>query len=277
MKFSERIGAVRRLLQNDSMDSALRNGLWNVMYRRFWEPYAYRHNQLASSVRVGELLQSIWADHFDQLSDEARPMIPDLIKQVKDRYTDSDWLGVYDFIEFVVSFRRSTEDNARLIDEFNLILEKNVSAYRFVGVTLAPLFGEEEIAAVERAMSHGDRFMPVVSHLQTALARLADRSAPDWRNSIKESISAVEAVCEIITGEKNATLGQALKKIGIHPALEKGFSAIYGYTSGADGIRHALSEESMVDGDDAKFFLVSCSAFVNYLVARSTVHGVGSN
>lgn len=33
-------------------------------------------------------------------------------------------------------------------------------------------------------------------------------------------------------------LGQVLKKLGIHPALEKGFSSIYGYTSGADEIRH---------------------------------------
>jgi hypothetical protein len=109
-----------------------------------------------------------------------------------------------------------------------------------------------------------------VSHLDTALARLADRSAPDYRNSIKESISAVEAVCQILTGDPKATLGQALKKLSIHSALEKGFSAIYGYTSDADGIRHALYEESILDADDAKFFLVSCSAFVNYLIAKST-------
>jgi len=52
--------------------------------------------------------------------------------------------------------------------------------------------------------------------------------------------------------------------------LKKGFSAIYGFTSDAQGIRHALSEESNIDAADAKFFLVSCSAFVNYLIAKST-------
>jgi hypothetical protein len=81
----------------------------------------------------------------------------------------------------------------------------------------------------------------------------------------------VEAVCQILTSDAKTTLGQALKKLGIHPALEKGFSAIYGYTSDADGIRHALSEETTVDADDAKFFLVSCSAFVNYLIAKSAI------
>ena len=79
----------------------------------------------------------------------------------------------------------------------------------------------------------------------------------------------MEAVCQIIAGDSNATLGKALKGIGIHPALEKGFSAIYGYTSDAGGIRHALSDETNLGADDAKFFLVSCSAFVNYLIVKS--------
>jgi uncharacterized protein with PIN domain len=277
MKFSERIGAVRRLLQKDSMDDALKNALWNITYRRFWESYAYEHHQQASGVREGTLLLSIWADHFDQFSDEARPMIPDLIKQVKKRYIESNWLEVYDFVEFVVNYRRSADENKMFIADCNLVLEKHVSAYRFVGMTLAPITSEEEITAVEQAMSHGDQFRSVVSHLETAIARLADRESPDYRNSIKESISAVEAVCEIITGEKKVTLGQALKKIGVHPALEKGFSAIYGYTSDAGGIRHALSDDSIVDADDAKFFLVSCSAFVNYLIAKSSVHSTNSD
>jgi len=61
-----------------------------------------------------------------------------------------------------------------------------------------------------------------------------------------------------------------LKKLAIHPALEKGFGAIYGYTNDADGIRHALLEEPTLDTDDARFFLVSCSAFANYLISKSS-------
>jgi hypothetical protein len=34
-----------------------------------------------------------------------------------------------------------------------------------------------------------------------------------------------------------------------------------------------LLEESTVDFDDAKFMLVSCSAFVNYLAAKSSKAG----
>ena len=215
---------------------------------------------------------SLWADHFNKPADSAGKSFAFLLGQIKEPYMKSGWWGVYDFIEFVADYPRSRKDTDQLIASFNAVLEKHVSAYRFVGTKLAPITSEEEITAVEQAMSHGGQFKPVVAHLETALARLADRSTPDYRNSIKESISAVEAVCQILTGDPKATLGQALKKLGIHPALEQGFSKIYGYTSDADGIRHALLEESTVDADDAKFFLVSCSAFVNYLIAKSTGH-----
>jgi len=92
-------------------------------------------------------------------------------------------------------------------------------------------------------------------------------------------LSAVEAICILLTGQKKATLGQALKllkqnKIEIHPALEKSFSNLYGYTSDADGIRHALLEDPNLDFEDAKFMLVSCSAFVNYLIEKAAKAGI---
>jgi hypothetical protein len=264
MKFSERIGAVRRALQKDSMDEALKNSLWNVVYQQHLDP----QGDDGDLERL--LLLSLWTDHFHQPVDDAAERFTRLLAQVRERYMESGWCAVYDFLEFVASYSGSGEDyNSRFIAKVNATLETQLSAYRFVGTTLAPITSEEEILAIEQAMSHGNQFKPAVAHLETALARLADRASPDYRNSIKESISAVEAVCQILAGDPKATLGQALKKIGIHPALEKGFSSIYGYTSDADGIRHALSEESTVDADDAKFFLVSCSAFVNYLIAKS--------
>ncbi|HEU4506960.1 MAG TPA: hypothetical protein VFR78_01890 [Pyrinomonadaceae bacterium] len=67
---------------------------------------------------------------------------------------------------------------------------------------------------------------------------------------VAESISAVESLCNLITGGKD-TLGDALKKVearvAIHPALKKGFGNIYGYTSDANGIRHALLDEPDLD------------------------------
>jgi hypothetical protein len=121
---------------------------------------------------------------------------------------------------------------------------------------------------------------PVATHLKRALELLSDRKSPDYRNSTKESISAVEAICGLITGNPKAELGQALKeiergnKVKLHGALSGAFSKLYGYTSDAGGIRHALLDEPNLYFEDAKFMLVSCSAFINYLVAKSSKAGI---
>ena len=75
-------------------------------------------------------------------------------------------------------------------------------------------------------------------------------------------------MCQIITGNNNASLGKALEKLKgkIHPALNTAFEKLYGYASNSNGIRHA---NGLGEGDstfeEAKYMLVSCSAFVNYL------------
>ncbi len=56
----------------------------------------------------------------------------------------------------------------------------------------------------------------------------------------------VEAICRLIVGNENATLGQALDliktqgKVELPRALREAFDRLYGYTSGTDGIRYAL-------------------------------------
>ena len=90
----------------------------------------------------------------------------------------------------------------------------------------------------------------------------------DYDNSIKESISAVESKCQILTNSDKATLGKSLKSLAanIHPALKDAFEKLYGYTSDANGIRHAngLGEGNSTFAE-AKYMLISCTAFINYL------------
>ena len=38
----------------------------------------------------------------------------------------------------------------------------------------------------------------------------------------------------------------------------------------ADGIRHAMLEESNLSYIDAKFMLVACTNFINYLIEKTT-------
>lgn len=120
----------------------------------------------------------------------------------------------------------------------------------------------------------------VRQHLDAALKHLTDRQSPDYRNSIKESISAVEALCALVTGQDKADLSAALKtlerEVQLHGALKSAFNSLYGYTSDSNGIRHALLDEAQLTFDDAKFMLVACSAFVNYIKALMTTKAASS-
>lgn len=56
----------------------------------------------------------------------------------------------------------------------------------------------------------------------------------------------------------------------LHGALRLAFEKLYGYASDANGIRHALMEESNLEQEDAVFMLVACSAFVSYVIAKQS-------
>ncbi len=102
------------------------------------------------------------------------------------------------------------------------------------------------------------------------------KTDPDYRNSIKEAVSAVEAACKLVIDDPKATLGKALTKLEqrhqIHSALKHSFSSLYGYAGDGDGIRHALMEEKEVHQEDAILLLVTCSAFINYLIKKLIVN-----
>jgi hypothetical protein len=152
-------------------------------------------------------------------------------------------------------------------------MEREMSGYRIVESQVTPITSSDELRAIEDALGATNDLTGARTHLQRALELLSNRRSPDYRNSIKESVSAVEAVALSITGTKSATLGGALKTISarapMHPALNKSLSSLYGYTSDSDGIRHALLESSNLDFVDAKFMLSACVAFVNYIVGKS--------
>lgn len=146
-------------------------------------------------------------------------------------------------------------------------------AYRFVEEEIVEITSEEEIITIEKAINESKNNVRL--HLQTALEQLAKKPTGDYRNSIKESISAVEAVCREFTGKN--TLGDALNELGkagieIPKVMKDGLEKLYGYTNNKEtGIRHALmdNEGSYVPSSaEAVFMLVSCSAFINYLYAK---------
>ena len=276
MLFSKRKGLspVRDNVQKDGMDDALRYGLWNAQHLCIWERIIYNdYHQSFRNSNVYDLFQQYWYNLFKIPLDNLPNSFENANKLVRKHYFDCQWHEAYDFIEFTA--QNCPEE---LMDEYveccNNILEKELSAYRFVGSQLTDITSEEEIESIETAIDSTTRYSGANKHLQTALGFISDRKSPDYRNSIKESISAVESLCASISGDPKATLGVALNTIErshqLHPAFKKAFSSLYGYTSDCGGIRHALLEESSVSYSDAKFMLVACSAFINYVLGKAS-------
>ncbi len=274
MLFSKRKGfsQVRDSVQKEEMDDALQHGLWNALHICIWENIEYHHySQAFQSSNVYSLFLRYWHDLFKWPLDNLPDYLDEAHKRVRKYFFECEWYEAYDFIEFTA--QNCPDGLAKDFTEFcNHILEKELSAYRFVGNQLTDITSKEELESIELAIDGTTKYSGARKHLHTALAHLSDRKSPDFRNSVKESISAVESLCVAVSGDSRATLGAALKSIedehNIHPAFKKALSSLYGYTSDSDGIRHALLEDSSVSYSDAKFMLVACSAFINYVLGK---------
>ena len=158
-------------------------------------------------------------------------------------------------------------------DVLNELFKKHHLAYTIYNGKIEPISNEFEgktyVAALDETKDKGP--LGAHSHLLKAGEHIIHEK---WADSVRESISAVEAVCRQIVGE-NATLGSALKEIEknypLHPAFKKALSELYGFTSDENGIRHSLLDKSnaAVDEADALFMLGACASFVSYLLSRT--------
>lgn len=292
--FSQRFGFTSKkdIMQIESMDDDLRTSLWNVLILSFWSKleryFDIDYDQKESYTEiynVKHLIKLLWFSHFKKTFDELSRVWPSDYKFIKEKFFQYQWFEVYDFLEFIAkSYGNNPYGNNPTLESFidlcNYVLEREFSGYRFVGSTITPITSETEIETIKEALTSEDRLMPVSTHIKTALICLSEKENPDYRNSIKESISAVESICCIISNDSKATLGKALKaiekdrKVNLHPALSEAFNKLYGYTSDTNGIRHALLDESNLNFEDAKFMLVSCSAFINYLKGKAIKAGI---
>lgn len=272
-KFSERKGLVEvsKTIQTDHMSSQLRNSLWNVLSQSFLRSYAADNFKWSGDIFYGKnidgFFEDLWIDFYKQPIDHIPKKSSQIVQSAFSGFMKIEWFEVYDFLEFVINYFASPN----LVERINSVLEKELAGYRFIGGVFSEITDKEEVQMLSETIADSD-FPSVSAHLERALTLLSNRKSPDYRNSIKESISAVESMAKIIAHTPKASLGDALKvlesKGELHPALKQSFLSLYGYTSDADGIRHAMLEEPKLSAADAKFFLLSCTSFINYLKSK---------
>lgn len=269
--FSDRnkIKSENTTIQYNSLDERTRIAIVNivnVLYHAVFE-----HDIMGDS--KNRLWTDVLSDVYQQQVNYSFGVSYDENKMfniINDTIYEDDYDSVLTLFEFLLNkFENIDQFNQIPVkDCANSIFEKEFVGYRYINKKIVPITDDTEIDSIEAAINVPYR--KAVTHLNKALVLIANREHPDYANSIKESISAVEAICSEILG-KSDTLGSALKKleqigIKIHPSLKAAFEKLYGYTSDASGIRHS----GQLDGkdatfDEAKFMLVSCSAFINYI------------
>ena len=281
--FSERVGAVsaRRTIQIDDMDDALRNSLWNEIFDFYGQESSPPWERVASTV----------AKHVLKVPVDSVGVTPaQALGWFRSAFFQGPWYQRYEIIEHLYATEsdqagyisrilggttRHEDRPALLKSRLNSVLERELSGYRFIDNTLTPITSPVEVTAIENAISD----LEVVGqtgarqHLITALELLGMKPTPDYRNSIKESISSIEAIVNRIAGTSGSGFANALDRISemypIHGALKSSLKSLYGYTSDEGGIRHSLQEEVNVGYEEAAFMLVTCSAFASFLLAKT--------
>ncbi|HEY5492525.1 MAG TPA: hypothetical protein VIK25_15140 [Gemmatimonadaceae bacterium] len=281
--FSQRYGlATNRAVQLASMDDELRNGLWNAIHFTFFVPHLHlvRVGAFVADATLQRFILLLAADVVKIRVDALSPFWSGQLEPVRQHFDTVPWHRVYDFVEFVAQ-HADKDDAARVpafLKECNRVLERELAGYRFVGKQLVRITDSSELQQIEMARNQPGTLATVQVNLDTALRHLSNREKPDFRNSIKESISAVEGYCSLLAGQEQADLDAALRtlevQIALHPALKKAFRQLYGYSSDASGIRHALLDEETLNFEDAQFMLVACAAFINYMSALAARAGV---
>ena len=261
-------------IQHESMDNDLRTGLWNALYS-----YSLSFRVALLPVVSPWIYEHIWTQFLKKsANDYPDPLLKDgkeCIKLVEEQIFLLPWNKTFNLIEFVINIIDYDLDHATgrgaFINQCNQVLEEEKSAYKIVDDCVTPITNQQEIQTIESAMA--TPYEGATSHINKALFLFSRRENPDYRNSIKESISAVESIIKEITAKDSFSAGvDNLERCGIklHGAHQAALKNLYGFTSDADGIRHALTNSTLleINQNTARFMLVTCSAFVNYIISE---------
>lgn len=223
------------------------------------------------------LQEYIWTSHFNLRKDKFQENI---------KYSNFDvfinsfenpnikWFNKLDLIDETFAFFKmpTCHIDSWVIDQFQEKLNNEFArlnfAYRIIDGYVVEVSSEEEVKAIEDALA--TEVESVKNHLSNALEKLSER---DYRNSIKEAASALEAFTRDISGESTYSLKWLDKEgIVIHKMLKDIMDKMYYYTRDKEvGCRHSHMDPNSPytpTADEAVFMLVSFSSAINYLTKK---------
>lgn len=280
--FSQRFGysSIAHDLEETEMPSSLKAGIWDMISLNFFSDIS-KHSVIGPtySDNLKVFCNLLWFEFFREPTDTLPKNPHQAVVEIRHRFFAFTFDRMYAFIEYASQIQdgRFVKKGGPTFPKLcNQILERERATFRFAGNTLVKVSEKEHLAEIAISITQ-DLSRGVRDHIKRAAELYSMIPDPDYRNSIKESISSVESAVAFVIGRKTSGIAKPLKSIaaryGIHQSLSEGFEKIYAWTSDESGIRHRLMESSSVSQDDARFMLVSCSAFSNYLMALHAKFG----
>lgn len=264
--FSQRQGIKKEaMIKVDEITDGVKNRLWNKIKN-------YIDNFNSSSSNRNDVIKYLWDRFFKEDIDSLRRTDNFdgsyfHIDQIKLKFLMAEWWGVYDFIEFLLSIDGNFKKKV-FADMLNQIFIDEGVPYRIIDNCVTPLISGEEAEEVKIAID--SKYPEVSGHIKRALELYKKRPVADYKNSIKESISSIEALARVILNKPSVTLGSLSQSLDIHPAFKKAIKELYGWTSDEGGIRHSENGKDLKIGEaEARFMLIECSALINYIISKN--------
>jgi hypothetical protein len=262
--------------------SPLRNSLWNLLYRVV---SSTDFSRIAWCTVLRGAALSFFKEPIDELpledNDAAR-------LAVKERFFSLADHRVFDWFEFLLVDERAglKEVDRKFIRRgINEVLEREDAAVRLYHDRFRPyqdLLGYDEVAGAQDTVRMFD-FPAAARHLETAVAFLSRRPAPESRGAVREAVLALAAVAREVSLRGDAAAGESRPVVvgsvahvadaaSIPSELLAGVEAILRRAHavsglpGAGEVAESEAERAEADPVEAHFLVVFASSLIRYLL-----------
>jgi len=265
--------------EHGNAGTALRNSLWNLLFRVV---SSTDFSRIAWTTVLRGACLAFLKEPIDELplSDNDASRLA-----LKSRFLALPDHRVYDLFEFFL-----TDDHAGLKEMdrklirrgLNELLEREGSTVRLYHDRFRPyqdFLGFDEVAEAEETVRLFD-MAAAQRHLSTAVAYLSRRPDPEFRGAVREAVLAVTAVAREVSAKVAAggggspplvvgSVAHAAKAAGIPPELLAGIEAVLRRAHAVSGLpvdgEASAAAEDPLDPGEARFLVVFASSLIVYL------------
>jgi hypothetical protein len=206
--------------------------------------------------------------------------------------TSLSWEKVFDFCERLHSYLARDVGYHEQYDGFTITTPKS-EVQEFINSELQRLFSEEglvfdfcdglvqrrgrrhtvEIVSKAQVVMGDSRLVSARKHYNKALQFFRSPSKPDFENTVKEAVCAVEAAGKaLFAASKAKTLGDLVKWLTnsedftLPKSISQTLTGLYGFRSGGTGVGHGGADGGIVTAELAEYVLSLAASQIILLV-----------